>query len=264
MRNIGCAITHPEIYLVVIYFLVDGLLDPNFQDYSYFFYMEEVGVSKFMFAMIALVGQVVSVLGVILYERCLKTYEVRYVVMIGFCLQIFGAFLNYAFAMRWNLSIGISDYVFLFASDVVFASMSIAFATLPLMALFAKITPKRIEGTIFAFLTGTWNLDATVIQPLIGNFINSFVGVTKDDLSGYSTLMLIGFIMSPLGIAYAFLIPLREFCDEQAKIREEDEKKEDEERQKRRQERQRIRAEGAAAGAGEGGDEEPLIARSIN
>jgi hypothetical protein len=37
--------------------------------------------------------------------------------------------------------------------------VQIAFSTLPLMALFAKITPKRIEGTIFAFLTGTWNLD---------------------------------------------------------------------------------------------------------
>jgi hypothetical protein len=31
------------------------------------------------------------------------------------------------------------------------------------MALFAKITPRRIEGTMFAFLTGTSNLDGGVI-----------------------------------------------------------------------------------------------------
>jgi hypothetical protein len=31
------------------------------------------------------------------------------------------------------------------------------------MALFAKITPHRIEGTMFAFLTGTSNLDGGVI-----------------------------------------------------------------------------------------------------
>ena len=52
-----------------------------------------------------------------------------------------------------------SDYLFLFLTDVVFSAIALAFTTLPLMSLFAKITPKRIEGTIFAFLTGTWNLD---------------------------------------------------------------------------------------------------------
>merc|ERR1711918_228513 len=98
-----------------------------------------------------------------------------------------------------NLQVGMSDYMFLFLTDVVFSSIQIAFTTLPLMSLFAKITPKRIEGTIFASLTGTWNLDQTVIQPLIGNFINNFVGVSKDDLSGYSTLMLVALCLHPIG-----------------------------------------------------------------
>ena len=30
MRNIGWSITHPEIYLIVIFFLIDGLTNPNF------------------------------------------------------------------------------------------------------------------------------------------------------------------------------------------------------------------------------------------
>jgi hypothetical protein len=85
--------------------------------------MEEIGVSKFMFAMIALVGQVFSIVGVVIYERCLKTIEVRFVVMIGVGVRIIGAFCAYAFAMRWNLAIGMSDYVFLFLTDVVFASV---------------------------------------------------------------------------------------------------------------------------------------------
>lgn len=180
-----------------------------------------------MFAMIALAGEVVSLVGVVLYERCLKDVEVRYVVMIGVAIRVLGAFSSYAFSMRWNLAIGLSDYMFLFLTDVVFASVQIAFSTLPLMALFAKITPKRIEGTIFAFLTGTWNLDSTVIQPLIGNAINSFIGVNKDDLSGYSTLMLIALCMTPLGFANAFFIPLKEYVDEQMSIREQEDKEEE-------------------------------------
>lgn len=46
------------------------------------------------------------------------------------------------------------------------------------MVLFAKITPKRIEATGFAFLTGTSNLTGT-IRGFTGTIINSlFVGVT--------------------------------------------------------------------------------------
>jgi len=52
--------------------------------------------------------------------------------------------------------------------------------SLPILALFAKITPAKIEGTIFAFLTGTMNLASTVIQPGMGTLINSkFVGANK-------------------------------------------------------------------------------------
>jgi len=61
--------------------------------------------------------------------------------------------------MRWNLEAGIDDYVFLIFTDVVFGAIALSFGTLPILALFAKITPKRIEGTMFAFLTGTSNLD---------------------------------------------------------------------------------------------------------
>jgi hypothetical protein len=75
--------------------------------------------------------------------------------------------------MRWNLSCGINDLSFLFFTNIVFGTVSIAFSTLPIMALFAKITPRRIEGTMFAFLTGTSNLDGGVIQPMMGAWINN-------------------------------------------------------------------------------------------
>lgn len=79
-----------------------------------------------------------------------------------------------------------------------------------MLSLFAKICPKRIEGTMFALLTGTYNLDSSVIAPMMGSWINyQFVGVTKDDQSGYSTLCLISFICSFLGFLLLPLIPLR-------------------------------------------------------
>lgn len=81
--------------------------------------------------------------------------------------------------------------------------------------------------------------------------------------------MLIGFIFTPLGIANAFLIPLREFCDEQMKIREQEFVDENKLRLERRKERQVKRAANVSGVAGvnvpdagdgaEGGDNEPLL-----
>ena len=62
------------------------------------------------------------------------------------------------FARRWNLEIGIPDLAFLFFTDVVFSVLLLLFYGLPILALFAKVTPKKVEGTIFAFLTGTVHL----------------------------------------------------------------------------------------------------------
>ena len=103
-----------------------------------------------------------------------------------------GTFLNFVLAKRWNLEIGIDDMVYVVFTDVVFNVLSTLLFTLPVLSLFAKITPPKIEGTIFAFMTGTLNFSSTVISPGIGTFINyEFVGVNKNDLSSYSTLILI-------------------------------------------------------------------------
>jgi hypothetical protein len=91
---------------------------------------------------------------------------------------------------------------------------------------------------MFAFLTGTWNLDQSVIAPMMGSWINyQFVGVTKDDQSGYSTLCLISFICSFIGFALLPLIALRKDirkANRERKAKEEVEKMESDERKGKR------------------------------
>jgi MFS family permease len=118
--------------------------------------------------------------------------------------------MNLVLAKRWNLEIGIPDMVMLIFTDAVFNVIITIMYVLPILALFAKITPRKIEGTIYAFLTGTWNLSWTIIATLWGTFINHhFVGVNKNDQSGYSTLVLIALIGSILTFALLPLIPMK-------------------------------------------------------
>jgi len=85
---------------------------------------------------------------------------------------------------------------------------------LPTLALFARITPSKIEGTVFAFLTGTSNLASIVISPLVGVWINDhYVHVTANNLSNYKYLCLMGIFSSFLGFLILPLIPLKEQID---------------------------------------------------
>ena len=97
---------------------------------------------------------------------------------------------------------------------------------------------------------------------MMGAWINrQFVGVSKDDESGYPTLMLIVFFASFLGFALLPLILMKKDLEELRIQREKEEEEEDEKKRLRKEER---RKEGFKMNAtdrmmNEGGDTEPLI-----
>ena len=124
--------------------------------------MNVIGVTKFFFSVLVLVGHLCSIVGALIYKAFFRSVDTRWMVFWATVVHVIGEFLNFVFAKRWNLEIGIDDIVFLFFTDIVFSALKTLLYTLPIMALFAKITPKRIEGTTFAFLTGTMNLATTV------------------------------------------------------------------------------------------------------
>lgn len=204
------AIQMREIYMVLLYFVLNGIMSPSFSQFSYFFMLNIAHVTKFQFAMFGVISKFCHILGTIYYKAYLKNVETRTVIFWSTIISVFSTFIHYAFAMRWNLAIGVNDIIFIIFTDVVFGCLALALNVLPSLALFAKITPPGVEGTIFAFLTGTWNLADGVVSPMIGAWINkTFVGVDAKDLTKYPQLCLISFICSFLGFIILPLIPLQ-------------------------------------------------------
>ena len=211
MANIGMALTMPEIYTVLLFFLLNGLFSPSFGQFSYFFMLNTAHITKFQFAMFGVISKACHIAGTMYYKAFLKDVETRTVILWSTTICVFSTFTHWALAMRWNIQLGISDIVFIIFTNVVFGSLILAMNILPSLALFAKITPPGIEGTIFAFLTGTWNFADGVLSPMVGAFLNkTFVGVTADNLTHYPTLTLFAFLCSFLGFLILPLIPLKE------------------------------------------------------
>ena len=83
-----------------------------------------------------------------------------------------------------------------------------------MLVLFAKITPKNIEATVFALFTGVLNLSAIVISPNMGIIINqTFVGVSLSSLDNYYKLVFIQMLLSVVPLFLLFLIPMKEEID---------------------------------------------------
>jgi len=81
-----------------------------------------------------------------------------------------------------NIFLGMDPYWFMMVSSAVTDVLYNAFVNLPGMVLFAKLIPANIESSMFALLTGLMNFSNLFAAKLLGNYINTYVGVTQENL----------------------------------------------------------------------------------
>lgn len=55
-QAIGRAIIMREIYQLLLFFIIQSIICPTFEEFTYFFLMDVIGVSKFLFSMVVLAG----------------------------------------------------------------------------------------------------------------------------------------------------------------------------------------------------------------
>lgn len=149
-------------YSVILYLIIGGLTVPSFSSFSYYFLLDEVHVSKFMYSMMTMVAYFCLMLGSIMYNRYFASTEYRKLILIDALIMIVLAPIQIVFVCRWNLAWGISDMYFIFFLDVVGEIVSQCFVFLPMSVIYAKITPHHIEATCFAMLAGVSNFRYTM------------------------------------------------------------------------------------------------------
>ena len=88
---------------------------------------------------------------------------------------IFQSFLNLCFALRWNLVLGIPDFLFVVIVDSVFGYLLSTIIDLSLESFYAKIMPYELEGSIFAVVSGTGYFAYDIVQPILGITLNKLL-----------------------------------------------------------------------------------------
>ena len=91
---------------------------------------------------------------------------------------------------RYNIAWGIPDYAVLCFGSAVLATITDALTFLPTLVMIQKLAPEGVEASILAIMYSIYNFMGGFLPQLLGTFINNqFVGMTKDDLSKYKTLV---------------------------------------------------------------------------
>ena len=194
---------------MILYLIVGGLLVPSFSSFGYYFMLDVVGISKFTYSMLTVLGFACLLIGTQLFNKYFKVWEYRSLIMIDAVISIVLAPLTFIFVLRLNVDWGIPDMALIIFTDTVSEIVSQCFVFLPMSVIMAKICPKRIEATSFALLAGVSNFRGTV-RSWIGSWVNEkWVGVTESDMSHYWVLVTIGVVCSFLPLLFLWLIPTR-------------------------------------------------------
>ena len=130
-----------EIYMLLSFFILNGLISPNFGNFGYYFLLNVCKITKVQYSMLATFGSFTGLIGVVIYEKFCKEIRVRKMVWFSIVMSCISAMFDYGLAKRWNLTIGISDLTYLYTTSIVFGIISNAISILPLLSLFAKIIP---------------------------------------------------------------------------------------------------------------------------
>lgn len=93
------------------------------------------------------------------------------------CVSLFNIF-DIGLVTQFYSKIGIPYYYFLFSSSVLSSGTDMFFTRLPLMIIFANITPLHIEASFFALMASVFNI-GMALSEVFASVVMSIIGINN-------------------------------------------------------------------------------------
>lgn len=131
--------SYPQVYLSLLYFGMQGLLVPNFDDLHYIFLTEKCGMKKFMYDFLNVFSYIGTIFFTVLYNKYLFNCQVRKLIMVQLVLYFISNLLVLCNAFRLNNKVFGNKVSFGGAtdSDILLNSVNFFIATQALQSLSA-------------------------------------------------------------------------------------------------------------------------------
>uniref|UniRef100_A0A804Q941 Folate-biopterin transporter 6 n=1 Tax=Zea mays TaxID=4577 RepID=A0A804Q941_MAIZE len=148
-------IRYPVVWRPSLYMFLSLALSISTHEGQFYWYTNKTppnpGFSQEFVGLVHAIGAVASMLGVLVYHKCLKDYPFRSILLYAQLLYGVSGLLDLTFVLRWNLALGIPDAAFVTLEECV-SRVVARVRLMPMMVLSTKLCPPGMEGTFFALL----------------------------------------------------------------------------------------------------------------
>ena len=200
---------------ILLFYLLFGLFRANFTDYLYYFKLDVIQLTQFQYALLALVGSVLTTAGIMIYSIFLRKKETRTLVVISILVMAVACVFDLALTLKWYEKLGIKPFTFLFFTSSTLFPLIIGLFIIPPFVLIAKISPTHVEATIFAFSASVINGCLFFVPRMMGLLWNKlFFHVDAENLDNLYKCYLLELVGILLLLPFVKLIPRWEEVEE--------------------------------------------------
>ncbi|KAI3713784.1 hypothetical protein L1987_72370 [Smallanthus sonchifolius] len=151
------------------------------------------------------IGALASIVGVLIYHKLLKDYPFRKLLLFVQLVYGLSGFLDLMFILRWNLALGLPDYLFVVMEECV-SRVVTRVRWMPMIVLSTSLCPIGIEGTFFALLMSIDSF-GSLSSKWGGAIILHVFHVTRTDFENLWFVILVRNLLRIATLGFIFLVP---------------------------------------------------------
>ncbi|KAG9455919.1 hypothetical protein H6P81_000427 [Aristolochia fimbriata] len=214
MGGICKTIKWPQVWKPSLYMYLSLALSISTHEGQFYWYTDPKAGPAFsqeFVGMIFAMGALASIAGVLIYHKLLKDYPFRNLLFFAQLLYAVSGMLDLIFILRWNLLLGIPDYIFVVMEESCSRIIS-KIRWMPMIVLSTKLCPLGIEGTFFALLMCIDSLGSLTAK-WSGGVVLHLLNVTRTDFTNLWLAVFIKTLLSIGTLGLIFLVPKAEQSD---------------------------------------------------
>jgi folate/biopterin transporter len=177
-----------EVFLPVLFIFI-FMSTPYCGDAMFFYYTNKLGFSPEFMGRLKMVQGFASLIGICVYNQWLRDVSFKSIIISTTIIYSVVSSSQLLLVTRLNIYLGIPDFLFCLASSFLQVALG-ELNSMPMLVLCARICPKNIEGTMYAFLMSVINFGGMVSMAL-GSLLMVIVGVDQSHFGLLWLLILI-------------------------------------------------------------------------
>ena len=191
--------------MYMLIFSVSLTITPDSSAAMFYFFTNELHVSRSFIALMTIIGSVGGIAGSMIYIAFMRDMPFRTLIVVVLAVMAVVRWSQLLLVTRTNLWMGISDDIFLVGDDVV-SSVTIKILIIPIMETISRLCPDTLEGTSYEMVMSTFNV-CSILSNFLSAAVTDAMGITSGDFSALPMLLVFNCTMNMLPFLFVRFIP---------------------------------------------------------